>query len=99
MFYFVCIVLPFLDIFLIFLPSPVLSGLFLQVVLLFFSSVAFSSSPQHVPAFFPFIIFASFRRFIICVSSQISHPGFDFFSLFVLFKGTPIFSQTNFAPA
>ena len=46
--------------------------------------------------FFCHIIFAC-RRFLICISSQISHPGFEF--LFVFFQGTPIFSQTNFAPA
>ena len=40
MFSLVCIVLPFLDIFLILLLSPVLSGLFLWVVLSFFTCVA-----------------------------------------------------------
>ena len=38
---FVCIVLPFVDISLIFLLSPVLSGLFPQVVLLFFPVLPF----------------------------------------------------------
>ena len=40
-FCFVCIVLPFVDIFLIFLLSSVLSGLFPQVVLLFFLVLPF----------------------------------------------------------
>ena len=93
MFCLVCIVLLFLDIFLIFLLSPVLSGLFPQVVLLFFLVLLLS---QRVPEFFLcFIILACFRSFLICVSSRISHPGFEF--LFV--KRTPIFSQTIFSPA
>ena len=53
---------------------------------------------QHVPAFFLcFIIFACFHRFLICFSSRISHQDFEF--LLVLFTGSPIFSQTNFAVA
>ena len=90
--FFVCIVLPFLDIFLIFRLSPVLSGSFPKVVLLFFLYYLLS---LHVPvSFLSFIILACFCRFFICVSSRISHPGFDLF--FVLFVGTLIFSQTNF---
>ena len=82
MFYFVCIVLPFVDMFSIFLLSPVLLGLFLQVVLLFFLVLPFHFVPtyssvilfQHIPAsFWPVC------RFFICVSCRISHPGFDFF--------------------
>ena len=65
MFCFVCVVLPFLDIFLIFLLSPKFSGLFPQVVLLFFSGAAFSFSSQHVPAIFLyFIVFAFFVAFL-----------------------------------
>ena len=37
------------------------------------------------------------RSLFICDSSLSSHPDFDFLS--VVFKGTPIFSQTRFAPA
>ena len=89
--WFVCIVLPFLDIFLIFLLSPELSGLFPQVVLSFFSRIAFFFLSQRVPAFsLCFIIFAC-CRFLICISCPISHPGFDF--LFVFFKGTTIFYE------
>ena len=43
------------------------------------------------------IIFACFRRFLICVCSLISHPGFEF--LFASFMGTSILSRTNFTPA
>ena len=39
--------------------------------------------------FLYFIIFACYRRFLICVSNRISHPGFDF--LFVFFKGNSFF--------
>ena len=47
---------------------------------------------------FPFFHhFACFRSFLICAFSRISHLGFEF--LFVLFKGTPIFTKTSFAPA
>ena len=94
---FVCIVLPFVDISFIFLLSPVISDLFPQVVLLFFS-FAFSFLFLHIPvSFLCFITLACFRRFFISVSSRNFHPGFDF--SFVLFEGIPIFSQTNFAPA
>ena len=93
--YFVCIEI-FLDIFLIFLISTVLSGLFPQVVF-FWGGDTFSFLSQYIPAYFLcFIIFLCFRIFHQCVSSQISYPHFVF--LFVFFKGTPVFLQTNFAP-
>ena len=86
--YFVYIVLPFVEISLIFLLSPELSGLFIQVVLLlFFSCVVF---------FFLFV-WTIFVDLMVCVPSRIYHPGFDF--VFVLSEGIPIFSQINFAPA
>ena len=97
-FCFVCIALPFVDIFLIFLLSPVLSGLFPQVVLLFFLCCFFLfvlTSGSIFPLFYRFCLFS--WVFFISVSCGISHAGFDF--LFALFKGTPIFSQTSFAPA
>ena len=58
-FCFACIVLLFVDIFLIFLLSPELSGLFPQVLtLLFFFN--------HVSAFFFYsIVFVCFRRFFL----------------------------------
>ena len=67
---FVCIVILFDSISLIFLLSPVLSGLFHQVVLLLFLVLFFPFSPMFrvLPLFYDFI----------CVSSQISHPGIDF---------------------
>ena len=59
----VCIAIPFVYISLIILLSPLLSGLFLQIVQLLFSFVAFSFLSLHVPAsFFCFIILACFRR-------------------------------------
>ena len=95
--YFVCIVLHFLNIFLIFLLSPVRSGPFPRGLLLFFLLLLFPFLPTCFSVFsISFIIFACFLRFLICVSSRISHPGFDF--LLVFFKGTPIFSQTTFSP-
>ena len=45
---------------------------------------------------FRFSILASCRCLFICDSSLSSHTGFDFLS--VVFKGTQIFSQTNFSP-
>ena len=51
--------------------------------------IAFPFLSQHVPVFFfCLIIFACFHGFLTCVSSRISHLGFDF--LLVPFKGTPI---------
>ena len=61
--------------------------------IIIFSCVVFFFLFQHVSAFF---LFVCFRILFICVSNRISHSGFDF--LFVLFRGTPIFSQTDFAP-
>ena len=93
---FVCIVLAFVDISLIFLLSPALSGLFPQVVLLFFLVSPVPFFPAYFSASLFCIILACFRSFVICVSSRISHPGFDCF--FVLLGGISIFSQTNFKP-
>ena len=42
-------------------------------------------------------IFACCPRFLICISSLISHPGFEFLSVF--FLGILILVQTNFSPA
>ena len=65
-----------------FFPS-LISGLFPQVVLSFLLLLPFLLS-QHVPVFFLcFIIFACGRRFLICVSSRISHLGFEFLSVFL----------------
>ena len=84
MYCFVCIVLPFVEISLTFLLSPVLTRIFPQVVLIFFLFCFFSFlSLKVLASFLCFIMLACFRGFFICVSSRISHPGFDFF--FVLF--------------
>ena len=59
---FVCIVLPFVDVPLIFLFSPVLSGLFPQVVLLFFYVLLFLFVPTYssvFPLFYHFGLFSS----------------------------------------
>ena len=93
---FVCVVLLFVDISLISLLSPELSGLFPQVLLLFFLLLSLTLCSHIFQGLF-FYHFVLFRRFFICVSSQISHLGFDCF--FVLFEEIPIFSHTNFAPA
>ena len=91
---FVCIVLLFIDIYFMFLFSPVL---FPSSCIVIFSCIAFNFLFLYIQApFFCFIILAGFRRIIICVSRRISHLGFDFF--FVLFEKIPIFSQNNFAP-
>ena len=85
------------DIVLIFLLLQVFSGLFPQVILLFFRMLPFSFCPYMFQHFsFVSLLFPVFADFFICISSQISHPGFNFFS--VLFKRILIFSQTNFAP-
>ena len=94
MFNFVCVVLPFIDIFLIFVLLPVLPGLFPQVVLLFFLFSFCLYMFQRIS--FVTSLWALFVDFFICVSSRISHPGFDYF--LVLFEGLSIFLQTNFAP-
>ena len=96
-FFFFCIVLIFVYISLISLLSPQLSGLFPQVVLLFFLvlSSPFSSHIFQDLFFLPF--WSVFADFFIWVSSRISHSGFDCF--FLLIEGIPIFSHTNFAPA
>ena len=88
---FVCIVLPFVNISLISLLSPELSGLFPQVVLLFFLVLSFPFCSHIFQDLFCFTILACFRRFFICVSSRISHPGFGCF--FVLIEGIPIFTR------
>ena len=94
---FVCIVLTFVNISLIFLLSPVHSGLFPQVVLLFFLVLLFPFCSDVFQRLSIVLLFQPvFVDFFFCVSSRIFHPGFDFF--FVLFEVVPIFSQTNFAP-
>ena len=95
---FICIVSSFVDISLILLLSPELSGLFPQVVLLFFPVLPFPfSSNIFLRLFFCLIILTCLWRIFICVSSRISYPGFDFF--LVLSEEIWIFSQNNFASA
>ena len=48
-----------------------------------FTYVAYSFLSQHVLEFFLcLIIFTCCRRFLICISSQISQPGFEFLLVF-----------------
>ena len=54
---------------------------------------AFSGSSANF-LMFRFSLLACCRSLFICDSSLSSHPDFDFMS--VVFKGTPIFSLTNF---
>ena len=88
-----------LDIFLVLFLSPDSSGLFSRVV--FFALLVFllfSVCPNMFQSsFFCIIIFDCSRRFLICVSSQISHPGFYF--QFMILKGAPILSLTIFSSA
>ena len=82
---FVCIVSPFVGISLVFYLSLVLSGLFPQVVWLFFPVLLCpfcSYIFQHlslVSSFWPVFV-----DFFICVSSRNSHPGLIFLSCFFL---------------
>ena len=90
---FVWIVWFCLGIFLVFILSPILSDSSLQVVSLVVV-LLFSFCPNSY--FFYVIIFACCRRFLICVSNLISHPGLVI--LFMFFRGNPTFSQTSFVP-
>ena len=87
---FICIVLSRLNNFLVFLLSPVTSGLIPRVVLSFLIVVFFYSS-QLIRTFRLCLILSACCRFLICISNRIFHPGFEF--LFVFFWGTPILSQ------
>ena len=81
---FVYIISPFVHISLIFLLSPVLSGLFPQVVLLFFLCCPFLFVPTY-SSIFPLFYHFGLLWFFICVSRQISHPGFVFVFFFFVF--------------
>ena len=87
---FVCIVLSLVDISLVSLLSPEYSGLFPQVVLLFFP-MSFPFSFHIFLDIFVLPFWRVFVDFFIWVASRTSHPGFDGF--FVLFGGTQ-FSHT-----
>ena len=60
-----------------------------QVVLLFFLVLPVPFCSRLFQRLSFFIILVCLFRFFICVSSRISHPGFD--CLFVLFGGDPNF--------
>ena len=58
-----------------------------------FNRWVFSFHLKIFPIFFLCLIFACSRRFLICVSSLISHPDFEF--LFVFFWGTPVYQRLS----
>ena len=94
--YFVFTISSYHDILLAFLLSPVHSDLSLRVAS-FVLIVLLCSFCLNVFLRFILSSFVCCRRYLTCVSSLISHAGFGF--LFVFFRGTLMFSQTNFAPA
>ena len=94
---FVCIVWSYLCIFLVFVLSTVPSDLSFRILSFALIVLLCSFRPNIFPRFSSVSIFTCCWSFLICVSSLISHPCFEF--LFVFFKGTTIFSQTNFTPA
>ena len=86
-----CIVLPFVDIFLIFL-LPVISGLFPWFIL-FFILVLFIPICPYIFLRFPlFIIFPCFRRFFTAFPVELSIVVLIFF--FMLFEGIPIYRES-----
>ena len=95
---FVCIVLPFVDISLISLLSPVLSGLFPHVVQFFFLMLPFPFC-SYIFQYLSFVL--SFLPVFVNFLSAfpVEFPILVLIIFFVLFEGIPIFSQTNFAPA
>ena len=88
---------PFVDISLIFLLSPALSGLFPQVVLLFFLCCLFLVVPAYISASLFLSFWLVFVVLLFAFPVEFPIPGLTVF--FVLFVGIPIFSQTNFEPA
>ena len=91
---FVWIVLAFVDISLIFLLSPILSGLFPQLVLLSFLVSPFLFCSYIFQRLSLVLSFSPvFEDFLSAFPVEIHHTGFDFFFLF--FEGIPILSQTN----
>ena len=88
----VFIVWSYLDIFLVFFLSPVLSDLSPRMILFVLVVLIILFSSEDILAFFVrFSIFACCPSFLICVFSRISHLGFVW--LLVLFKITPIFHR------
>ena len=95
---FVCIVLPLINIFLIFLLSAVLYGLFPQVVFLLFLMLPFPFSPIcSVVVSFLLWFLPIFIDFLSTFS--VEFPILVLVFLFVFFEGIPIFSQTKFTLA
>ena len=93
---FIRIVWSCLGIFLVFFLVPVPSDWLRRAVSSILIVLVCSFRPNIFLRFSCLSIFA-YSRFLICVSSLISHLGFEF--LFMFFRGTPILVLTNFAPA
>ena len=90
---FVCIVLPFLDIFLIFLLLPEFSRLFPSSCIDILSCLAFSFLSRHVPVFFLcFILLSAFVCFFFYLRFQSNFSSRFWFSVRVLLK-EPRFSH------
>ena len=62
---FVCVVFSYLNIFLVFHLSPLLSNLSHVVLFVFFAALLFFFSSQHFPAIFLFLSIFPGRRFLI----------------------------------
>ena len=96
--YSICIVWSYGVIFLDFLLLPIPSDLLLLVVsFILIVLLCFVRLNIFSDFFLCLSIFVCCHRFLICVSSLISHSGFEF--LFVFLRGTLILSKTNFSPA
>ena len=95
---FVCIVLPFVDIYLVSLLLPEPSGLFPHVVLLFFSRVVFSLLIPQIPGFSILPFWSVFVDFFLS-GFPVELPILVLTVFFVVFEETSIFLHTNFNPA
>ena len=76
---FVCIALPFVDIFLIFISFASNFWFISSSCIVIFSCAAIFFLFQHVPAFLLLSFLPVFVNFFSCISSRISYPDFDFF--------------------
>ena len=93
LFYLYCLVL---SRYLFSLPSFASTFWLISLSCIFHSSCHASSASSEYIFFLYFSIFTCCRSFLICDFNLSSHTGFDF--LFVVSKGTSIFSKTNLAP-
>ena len=94
-FCFACIALPFVDIFLIFYRQYFL--VYFLMLFCYFSCVAFFSFSPNMFRRFSFVL-SFLSVFVFSFISVSNLPSRFWFFVHSLFKETPIFSQTNFAP-